>query len=105
MDELTSFQLSEWEAYDKLEPIGEMRSDFRMANIMSLINNLAIAIHSKSTQKTTPLDFMPKWDEEEQRVVKEEPAMDPEEIKRIFMSLSGHNVVDKKTKQIIKRNE
>lgn len=63
---LTSRQISEWEAYDRIDPVGEWREDFRMAFLSSLITNLAISIHGKKgTKQTTLMDFMPKWDVDE----------------------------------------
>ncbi len=63
MDHLNSVQLSEWEAYDRLDPIGTWREDFRMAYLSSLITNLTISVHGKKNAKQTNImDFMPKWD-------------------------------------------
>ncbi len=63
MDELTSFQISEWEAYDRIDPIGTWRDDFRMAYMSSLITNLTISVHGKkNTKHTDIMDFMPRWD-------------------------------------------
>ena len=80
-------QLSEWEAYDKLDPIGEWRGDFRMATLSSLIMNGLIA-HSgdKDKEMTTPLDFMPDWDgTEEKEVIQQSVA----EQKRILLGMAG----------------
>jgi len=63
LDELTSRQLSEWEAYDRLDPIGEWRADFRMTY---LVTNILRALYGKEgVEMVVPLDFMPKWDEDE----------------------------------------
>ena len=64
MDRLTSRQISEWEAYDRIDPIGSWREDFRLAKIECLITNIVQQLYAKkgSTPKiTTPLDFMVDW--------------------------------------------
>ena len=66
MDELTSAQLSEWEAYDVLDPVGKWRDDYHAAFIVSEITNIVSDLHGeKGTKRTTPLDYMPKWNEED----------------------------------------
>ena len=86
LEQLTSEQVTEWKAYDRLEPIGEMRGDLRMAILASLIANIAnsFATKGKPIRTYTPADFMPKWEEE---ITK--PAQSVEEMKRILESLSG----------------
>ena len=84
MDSLTSRQLSEWEAYDRLDPIGTWRDDFRLAYLSSLITNIAISIHGKKGAKhTTPMDFMLDWDVKEKKI----NVQSVEEQKRILMDL------------------
>jgi len=61
---LTSRQISEWEAYDRLDPIGEWREDFRFAQLMSLLVNIVSRIFAKKGQTikdVSPMDFMPDW--------------------------------------------
>ena len=85
MDKLTSSQLSEWEAYDRLDPIGEWRADFHMAKMVSVITNLFLQIYGeKGKELTSANDFMPKWHEDS---IKEED--DP----NAFWSLSKHGWV------------
>jgi len=70
LNELTSVQLSEWEAYDRLDPIGEWRADFRMAYLSIIVTNIARAVYgTKGTKMTVPLDFMPEWGKEEDNVI------------------------------------
>jgi hypothetical protein len=64
LDELTSAQLSEWEVYNRIDPIGEFRGDYRMAYLCSLIQNLVSKLYTKagkSVKLTTPIDFMLDW--------------------------------------------
>ena len=87
-DLLTPTQIDEWEAYDKLDPIGEWRADFRMAKMASVITNLFYWAYGKpEAEPTSANDFMPKWDE-----AFSEQADDP----NIFWSLSKHGWVKRK---------
>lgn len=61
-DNLTAKQISEWEAFNRLEPIGEWRQDYRMAFIASIMINIARAMSgAKGVKMTTPADYMPVW--------------------------------------------
>jgi hypothetical protein len=83
---LTGWQISEWEAYDKIDPIGSWREDFRMAFLSSLITNLVISVHGKKGAKTTsPVDFMPNWTGEE----KEPKRQSTEEMKQILLGIAS----------------
>jgi hypothetical protein len=82
MNEITSEQFSEWEAYDRLDPIGKWREDFRLAYLCSMVTNLVISVHGKKgTKMTSPIDFMLDWDmtkiQEENKVF----ATENEELK------------------------
>ena len=64
LDQLTSKQISEWEAFDRIDPIGSWREDFRLAKIESLITNIVQQLYAKKGTKpklTSPLDFMVDW--------------------------------------------
>ena len=62
MDQLTSKQLSEWEAYDRLDPIGTWRDDFRMSFMASLLTNLTIKVNGgKGAALTDVKDFLLDW--------------------------------------------
>jgi hypothetical protein len=64
---LTSAQLTEWEAYDRIDPVGKWRDELGFASLSSLIVNMARQIlHDPKKGKpeyVTPEDFMPKWGE------------------------------------------
>lgn len=95
MDQLTSEQLSEWEAYDRLDPIGGWREDFRWAHALSTITNLAISIHSKKgTKYTTISDFMLEWDIEKQTM--EPPQQSIEDMKAVLFAIAKTQGVRKK---------
>jgi len=83
---LTSSQIAEWEAYDKLDPIGDFRSDFNAAQIMSLVYNLVVQMYGKKgqTKLSVPLDFMIMWGQEE----KDEKAQSIEQMKEVMMAIA-----------------
>lgn len=85
MEQLTSAQLSEWEAYDRLDPIGQSRDDFRMAKLASVIANAVIQVHGKKGAKlTVPKDFMPEWDVEK---LKRQQTV--EEMKQAMLAIAS----------------
>lgn len=49
-------ELSEWEAFSRLELIGPDRSDFNIAMLTSMLFNL---FKNKKTKPATPMDYMP----------------------------------------------
>lgn len=83
---MTSYQISEWEAYDRIDPIGTWRDDFRMAFIASVITNCFIGAYGKKGAKgTTPEDFMPDWTGDG----KEPKQQTVEEMEKILLSIAG----------------
>lgn len=56
LEEITSRELSEWMAYNEIEPFGEDREDLRMGIIASTIANVNRASGKKPYK---PQDFMP----------------------------------------------
>lgn len=50
-------------AYDKLDPIGEWRGDYRVALLCAFLNNLVCGLFGKRAE-STPKDFMLDWDKE-----------------------------------------
>ena len=88
LEVLTSKQLSEWEAYDRLDPIGNWRDDFRLAYLSSLLTNLTISVHGKKgAQSTNPMDFMLDWDLSK---VKEPKRQSVEEMKAVLRGIADH---------------
>ena len=89
--------MSEWEAYDRLEPIGEERIELYFASLCSLISNVSIrALGKKGTKLTSPLDFVFKWDaetEETQVVPDSGPSVEvrgqtQEEQKKVLLQIA-----------------
>ena len=95
MDQLTSYQISEWEAYDQLDPIGEWRDDFRMASIMAQMRNLITWAHAKKGSENTCVDFMPDWDV---TAPKEQKKQSVDEMKQVFKDIVKAQKVKNKMK-------
>ena len=62
LQELTSAELTEYMAFDRIEPFGEPRADLRAGIVASAVVN-----HSMSPPKTAsrPVDFMPVYNKAE----------------------------------------
>lgn len=54
--ELTADEIVDWLAYYSIEPFGERRDDWRMANIMALMANA----YSAGKKRFKPSDFLPE---------------------------------------------
>lgn len=88
-EQLTARQITEWEVYNRLDPIGEDRADFRMAVITSTIMNVALSFGSGGKGKpkpkyTTVSDFLPKWGEDKEQ--SEQQISD--KVRNVFMGMS-----------------
>jgi len=87
LDHLTSAQLSEWEAYDKIDPIGTWREDYRIAVLDSLIVNIVSKLYAKkghTPKEVLPMDFMPNWTGDK-RIEKKQSVQD---MKQVLMSIA-----------------
>jgi len=90
---LTAEQISEWMAYDKLEPIGKKRDEYGWAQICSTMENIVRNLYRKKGETpklTTPLDFMPNWGG---LIVQEKKkGQSVEEMKQVLLSTARiHN--------------
>ncbi len=88
LSQLTSCQITEWRAYDRLEPIGERRGDYRVALLCSVITNLIMSIYGVEDGKRATLqDFLLQWGEE----IKEEETIvqSVDDMKKTFLSIVG----------------
>lgn len=57
---ISSREFAEWQAYDRVEPFGEVRADFRAGIIASTIVNL---FKSKGDKPARPDEFLPTFGE------------------------------------------
>jgi hypothetical protein len=88
LDQITSTQLSEWEAYDKIDPVGSWRDDYRIAVLDSLIVNIVSKLYAKkgySPKEVLPTDFMPSW-AGEKRIEQKQSVTD---MKQVLMSIAA----------------
>ena len=58
-----SRELAEWRAYERIEPFGEKRADYRAGMVASVMAN---AWKGKDQKAFTPEDFMPEYDKPQQ---------------------------------------
>jgi hypothetical protein len=58
MREMGSRELSEWMAYNELDPIGEYRADLRMGILAATVANTGYA---RPQEAMAPADFMPDF--------------------------------------------
>ena len=88
---MTSAQLSEWEAYDVLDPVGKWRDDYHAAFIISEISNIVKDLYGKEeSERFTPLDFMPKWNKEDakKKGKKESKKQGVSEMRQIMLGIA-----------------
>lgn len=81
--------MSEWEAYDRLEPIGKERDEAVAAlNLSILINYLQSIFLKKGTYKwVQPEDFTPEWGKEPPEET-EPKQQSVEEMKSVLFSIA-----------------
>jgi hypothetical protein len=93
LDQLTSVQISEWEAYNKIDPIGTWRDDFRFAKLTALLQNIVSTLYAEKGTKPkliAAIDEMPDWLGEKEKEPEEKQSW--QDMKSIFMSIAKeHN--------------
>lgn len=62
LQSITSQELTEWMAYDLIDPIGEARADVRAGMVAATIANTNRDPKSRP-EPFVPADFIPRWDE------------------------------------------
>jgi hypothetical protein len=98
LDQITSSQLSEWEAYDRIDPIGKWRDEYSFAVLDSLIVNIVSRLYAKkghTPKEVLPTEFMPNWSGEK-KIARRQSV---DEMKQALLSLakSVNKRVDGKT--------
>jgi len=82
---LTSTQISEWRAYDRIEPIN--RGEIGWAMLCSVVSNIAISLYGKEGKRyTKPEDFLSMYGHVT-KVAKKEQTV--EEQKRLLLLIAG----------------
>jgi len=79
---MSSEELTEWQAFDLLEPIGELRADIRAGQICSTFVN----VMGGGRSKVTPADFLLYLDRGEPVAVEPLFDADPEAQSQLIMS-------------------
>lgn len=90
LQDLTSAQIAEWEAFNRLEPIGNWTDDFRFARLMSMIMNIVKSIWGKkgsSKKMSKPSDFMPDWEGK----YKEPKKQTVDQMKNILLGIASQS--------------
>ena len=72
---LTSPQLTEWYAFLHLEPIGELRADFRAGMVCATVANYAGKTRTEDAPAAMPGDFMPLLEGGTQKSRADEPLL------------------------------
>lgn len=86
LSQLSSSEITEWYAYDKLEPIDS--EQWGWAVLCSVVSNIAISIYGKDRKKyTTPEDFLLKGSGLEKHT-KESEIQTVEEQKQILLNIA-----------------
>lgn len=83
--QITSVQLLEWLAFSRLEPFGDVREDYRMANAMQLLAN----VNRDSKTKPEPFkltDFLLKFDDDDE-APKRQTWQEQKRIAHMFAAL------------------
>lgn len=93
---LTSSQITEWMAYDRISPIGGKRLDFHFAHLLSSIFNIASSIHSEKKTTTKVTDFIPIWEGEDKAKELDKNSMSSEEILQFFQNIKQRTTKESK---------
>jgi hypothetical protein len=64
LEEMSSSEVADWMAYERLEPWGEERADLRTGILASLVANVT---RGKDQKAFGPADFMPDFEPKEER--------------------------------------
>lgn len=91
LEAMTAGQLAEWEAYDRLEPIGGYRQDYMIGSVIKIVLELAQAVYGRKgrTLSCTPWDFVPWRPDVEQAQVKRQSV---EEMRQVLQMLAKKKV-------------
>lgn len=90
--------MDEWEAFNRLQPIGQRRNDVYFSILMSTLFNIAHAFSgSKQAKQFKAEDFVPNWMGSEEEDV---DVMSPDQIKNFFIEFAKtHNEQVKRKQQ------
>lgn len=97
LEDLSAKQVTEWEAYNRIQPVGARRSDFYFSYLMTAVHNIAVGFSGNKNAKQFKIeDFIPNW-----TGIEEEPEVMPvDAMKQFWIDFAEtHN------KQVVKEQE
>lgn len=75
--------MNEWEAFNRIQPIGARRYDVYFSQLMLTLHNIAVGFSGSKTAKQFNIkDFIPNW----AGIVEEEPEMNAEQMKQFWLN-------------------
>lgn len=99
LNNLTASQITEWEAFNRIQPIGHRRLDVYFSHFMTSLHNIALGFSgTKNAKQFKVEDFVPNW-----TGIEEEPdVMSAEQIKQFFAAFNKKVQEDKERQSTIK---
>jgi hypothetical protein len=93
LEYLTSEQISEWEAFNELEPIGDVRQDIHNANLIAWIVNTARCMvprkrGSPPPKMMAPAEALLKWYEDDDQRDIPQAKQPMQEMKNILLRMA-----------------
>ena len=88
---MTSEQISEWKAYEALEPFGEWRDDYRIAQLCTLILNITQSIWGGQKRVRFKIeDFMLQYQLDNiEKEVENVEKQSVEEMRQVLLGIAG----------------
>lgn len=98
MENLTAEQAFEWELYNSIEPVGEVRGDTRIGILTSTLYNMISSFGGKKGKRviSKPFDFMPFQQLDKPKEVKQVQSVD--HMKQILFMIN--DVANPKKKKV-----
>ncbi|MGD9163065.1 MAG: hypothetical protein PVG39_31965 [Desulfobacteraceae bacterium] len=90
---LTSKQITEWEAFDRIDPIGDWKYNYYFAKLISVVVNIARCMvprkkGSTPPKMTNPQDYIDQWyNDEDNRTGGEVQKQTAEDMINIFKKM------------------
>ena len=86
LNNLTAEQITEWEAFNRIQPIGARRFDVYFSHFMTTLHNIAIGFSGNTNAKQFKADdFAPNWT----GIIEEEKGMSVEEQKQFWIDFAA----------------
>jgi hypothetical protein len=89
LSRISSAELTEWMAYDAIDPFGEQRADFRAGIVAATTANHSFAPPREARRASDFMMFADKRDEAADGILLDDPAEQAKLIKRIIDPLGS----------------